>query len=104
MLQTLTKMNTSSRELNMVQDNIIRVINPIVAQQILSGNQLTSIPLSVGPNAVNHLLGHVLQGWFITRMRSNFSQIYDTQDTNPVPAITLTLNSSVAVVVDIFVF
>lgn len=79
-------------------------INPLLSNPILDSSTLASVQLTTGANVINHKLGRNLQGWKITRMRSNFSQIFDTQDANQTPNLTLNLNSSANVVVDIEVF
>lgn len=65
---------------------------------------LKGVSLSAGSNVVNHLLQRTLQGWTIVRMRGAFSQVYDTQDSNPRPELTLLLHASAPVVCDLLVF
>src|SRR5271165_7059301 len=72
--------------------------NPLSASSVLKKVQLYS-----GSNTVNHLLGRDLQGWAIVRQRS-LANIYDTQDSNQTPQLTLLLTSSAKVLVDILVF
>lgn len=95
---------TAIRELSMLQTQWASQLNSIIAKPINNGIILPSVSLTVGANVINHRLDRKLQGWVITRMRTNFSEIYDTQDTNNIPDKTLNLNSSAAVVVDILVF
>lgn len=80
------------------------ILNPLLSNPILDSSMLQNVSLAVGNNVINHKLGRKLQGWKIIRMRSVFSQIYDTQDSNEMPELTLNLNSSAAVVVDLEVF
>lgn len=70
---------------------------------INSGTILTNVSLSSGDNTIPHKLSQKLQGWFIVRLRGA-ATIYDKQDSNKTPELNLVLNSSAAVVVDIFVF
>lgn len=85
-------------------------LNPVVASPFVNGNFLKQITLTAGtPNVINHLLGRNLQGWFLTRQRPStdslhFASIYDGQDKNTTPNLTLILNTSFTVSVDIFVF
>jgi hypothetical protein len=95
--------NTDTPDLSTVQQNLVRTLNPIFNTQTLGGNLLSSISLIMGSNAINHKLGRTLTGWQIVRQRAAAS-IYDTQDTNSSPTLTLTLNSSAPVVVDLYVF
>ena len=72
--------------------------NPSLQNTILSG-----IDLVTGANTINHGLGRSLQGWRIVRQRG-VASLYDTQDNNPRPMLTLQLMSSAPVTVDIEVF
>mgnify|MGYP001481484389 CR=1 FL=1 len=74
------------------------LINPLNKISVLQGVQLSS-----GLNQVNHLLGRKLQGWFIVRQRSA-ATFFDSQDSNPQPQLTLALNASASVSVDLGVF
>ncbi len=80
------------------------IIDPVVANPVNNSLLLKSIALSSGNNVINHRLGRKLQGWKITRMRSVAISIYDTQDDNGMPDLTLNLNASAPCVVDIEVF
>ena len=78
-------------------------LDPIIANPIVNGNMLKNISLVAGSNTISHLLGRRLAGWIPTRVRAA-ATIYDTQDSNQTPQLTLTLISSAAVVVDLMVF
>jgi hypothetical protein len=80
------------------------VLNPVINLPLNQGTLLKAVPLVSGSNTINHTLGRKLQGWFITRMRGSFVQVYDTQDSNQMPALTLLLHASGPVVADLFVF
>ena len=94
---------TSNVTLNIIQSNWATLLNPLLDQAITQGQILENVDLVTGANTVNHRLGRKLRGWMIVRQRSSAS-IYDTQDTNPTPSVTLRLDSSANVKVDIFVF
>ena len=79
-------------------------LDPVIDAELNNGLILQNQPLKVGGNTINHKLGRKLQGWFIVRQRGVVANIYDTQDNNSSPALTLLLTSSAAVNVDIFVF
>lgn len=96
-------LNTPNLELNRVQDNIQRVLEPLYNTPILAGNLLTNIELVVGLNTINHGLGRKLIGWQIARIRSA-AVIYDSQDNNMTPNLTLLLISDAPVTVDIYVY
>lgn len=78
-------------------------LDPIVANPTTNPGLLKNVSLIAGTTVVNHLLGRALQGWKLTRQRAAAS-IYDQQDTNPTPQLTLVLVSSAPVVVDLEVF
>lgn len=78
-------------------------IDPVLRNPLTQGNLLKNVTLASGANVVDHKLGRKLQGWVLTRQRAAAS-VFDTQDLNPTPALTLTLTSSAAVVVDLLVF
>lgn len=80
------------------------VLNPLLKNPALDSILLQNVTLISGNNVINHKLGRPLQGWKITRMHKNFAQIYDTQDSNQMPQLTLNLNASTGIVIDIEVF
>jgi hypothetical protein len=92
------------------------LLNPILSSMIVNGSQLTQVKLISGSNSVNHGLGRNLQGWFIVRKRQflltgtpTAYDIYDTQDSNQMPQLTLNLTCSQGtsgnpVLVDIWVY
>jgi hypothetical protein len=94
---------TSLPDLNMLQTKWSSVINPVLSLPLSSSLILQGVVLTTGANVVNHKLGRKLQGWIICRQRSAAS-IYDTQDDNQMPDLTLQLTSSASTMVDILVF
>ena len=64
---------------------------------------LPKVALTAGLNTINHMLARPLQGWIIVRQRAA-STIYDKQDVNPQPGLTLMIQSSAPVVVDLLVW
>lgn len=96
-------LQTKNLELNRVQDNIQRTLEPLFNTPILAGNLLTKINLVAGSNIINHGLGRNLIGWQIARLRAN-AAIYDNQDFNPTPNLTLILVSDAPVTIDIYVY
>lgn len=103
-LTKFTKLQGDDRESNQVQDNIQRVLQPVLNNPILNGTLLKTVKLTVGANAINHGLGRALVGWTLTRIRAAAVSVYDTQDSNTLPNLTLNLTSNAAVTVDIYVF
>lgn len=78
-------------------------IDPLIANTSNNASILKSIRLVVGDNIINHRLGKTLTGWRIVRKRAN-ANIYDKQDTNQMPDLTLVLNSDAIVTIDVEVF
>lgn len=91
-------------------------LNPLLGNSQNNARILKSVPLVSGVNNINHLLGKTLQGWSIVRRRQyvvsgtpTAYDIYDTQDSNQTPQLTLKLTCSqgtltLPVLVDISVF
>ena len=77
------------------------ILNVLLNNPQLNRSVLKSQKLVTGVNSLNHGLGRNLQGWNISRMRGVSAAIYDLQDTNTMPDLTLVLNCSTPVVVDI---
>jgi hypothetical protein len=103
MIPKFTKVQTQDRELNQVQQNLVRSLTPLLSLSLLNGVILSGIVLASGDNTVSHTLGRTLTGWFLVRKRGT-AVIYDKQDTNSLPELTLVLNASAGETVDIYVF
>lgn len=99
----LPKFPTVDRALSLLQTRWAQLINPVISLPMVNQNTLKNVSLKTGTNSVNHLLGRNLQGWFLIRQRASAS-IYDNQDNNIHPDISLTLVTSADVVVDLVVF
>lgn len=100
----LKRVQSTDREINQLQTNLIDYIQPVINSQIVSGYVIQNVALRTGiSNVVPHGLGRPLIGWFIVRQRGPAS-VYDTQDTNTTPAQNLILITSADVSVNLFVF
>ena len=92
------------RVVNTLQSNIDSAITPILNKTQLDSTILTNVSLKTGQvNVISHLLNRNLTGWKLVRQRGQAS-IWDSQDSNTSPGLTLLLNTSANVVVDIEVF
>lgn len=89
--------------LDMMQVRWATELNPLLANPLTNGLLLKNVALASGANVVNHKLQRPLQGWIPVRLRAS-ATLYDTQDTNQTPTLTLNLVASAAVVADIWVF
>ncbi len=77
-------------------------LDPLLSNPLNGISILKDVSLVSGTNTINHLLGRVMQGWFLTDVQG-IATIYRAS-TNPFNALTLTLTSSAAVVCSIGVF
>lgn len=87
----------------MVQTRWSSQLNPVVNNVLVNGTLIRNVALVSGANEVSHKLGRKLQGWMLTRL-NGAAVIYDAQDTNSMPQLTLSLVSDAAVTVDIYCF
>lgn len=94
---------TQDKDLNLFQTQLGSALQPVLANPINLGVQLTKIALASGQTTVPTTLNRNLQGWFLTRVRAS-ATIWDSQDSNPTPNQTLILNSTAATVVDLWVY
>lgn len=99
----LPKFVSDDQALMLLQTQWASKLDPLLAIGLLNGIQLKSVQLASGTNVINHKLGRKLQGYLITRLRSS-ATIFDTQDANSTPQLTLQLTSSASALVDIYVF
>lgn len=103
MSTSIAKVQTNDRQLNQIQDNVMLSLNPLLKNALLSGALIQEVSLASGTNTISHNLGRELQGWFVVRIRAS-ATIYDTQDKNTIPSLTLVLVASAPVVVDLYCF
>lgn len=92
------------KDLNMMQTRWAAIIEPPLSLPTNNGMILQNVILASGDNTINHLLGRKLQGWYPVRFNGGWAQLYDKQDTNTQSKLTLILNASAGVTVDLFVF
>lgn len=102
-MSQLPILQSASQEMGMMQTRWASIINPLLTNPLVNGIILKSVSLTIGSNQINHLLGRKLQGWCLTRKRAS-ADIYDTQDSNSMPELTLSLVSDAQVIVDIYVY
>jgi hypothetical protein len=102
-LSQLTIFKDPNQNMMLMQNSWSRGLNVLLKNPALQSSILKNVALVAGTNTINTLLGQDLQGWSIVRQRGPAS-IYDEQDSNPRPNLTLILVSSAAVTVDILVF
>lgn len=88
------------RDFMLMQTNWASQLNPALANPLNSANILKGVNLINGVTVINHLLGRMMQGWFITDI-NGAATVYRSA---PMNATTLTLTSSAQVTVNIGVF
>lgn len=93
----------SNQSLMLLQTNWKSQLDPVLSNPTIQNLILKNVQLANGTTVINHLLGHKLRGWKIVRQRAAAS-IYDNQDSNQTPQLTLILISNASVSVDIEVF
>jgi hypothetical protein len=89
--------------IDLMQQRWASQLNPVLANLLVQGQLLPNIVLLSGANVINHKLGRDLIGWFITR-KNDAANIYDTQDINQMPDLTLNLTSDMTVKISVWVF
>lgn len=94
---------TNNKDLSLLQTTWSSALNPLLSNSANQTLVLPNVALTVGSNVINHRLGKNLTGWSIIRQRGPAS-IWDLQDTNSMPTLTLILETDTAVTVDIEVW
>lgn len=102
-LQFLPQFQGGDQSFQLLQNAWGSILNAVIGRQQNNSLILPNVALIVGTTVINHRLGQKLQGWKIVRKRG-LGAIYDVQDANPTPALTLNLVSDTAVVIDLEVF
>lgn len=98
----LPLIQTAIRELQMLQSQWKAQIDPVISNSLIDGNQLKNISLVIGNNVINHKLARNYQGYIITGLRQNFSQIVESPSQRP--DLNIILTSSAACTIDLYVF
>lgn len=96
----LPKIRNKDADFQLMQDKWASILNPVIELPLSSSNILTSIPLAIGVNVINHLLARKMQGWFISDIDAA-STIYRSA---PLNDKTITLNSSANCNINLVVF
>lgn len=99
-LSNIELLQTQDGDVNQLQINIKKVLTPLINNPLLAGNTM-SVDLKTGDNQIAHGLNRTLLGWVIVDI-DGASVIYRNGKLNP--SQILTLNSSAAVNVSLYVF
>lgn len=104
MYKRFKKIEIDDEVLSRMQDNVDAAIAQLSVTEVLQGRLVKSISLlSASTVKISHKLGRAPIGWFIVRQRAN-AVVWDLQDTNSNPNLTLNLNCSADCTIDIWVF
>lgn len=98
----LRRIRSDDDTLRQVQDASDAIFQIIATKPILDGRLIQNVTVNTQAT-VNHGLSRQLIGWLIVRKR-NSEGVWDTQDSNPTPSSTLTLESSGSTTIDLWVF
>ncbi len=90
-------------QLPQMQNTWATQLDPVISKPWNQGILIQNISLVSGVNVINHRLGRKLVGWIPTRVRAQ-ETLSDQQDTNPTPELTLLIESSGTIVIDLIVF
>lgn len=91
---------SDSQPMTLLQTQWSQMINPVISLPQNQGVMLKEVELLTGTNIINHRLGRRPQGWMLTDI-SAAATVYRSFPFND---LTLTLTSSAAAVVNIYVF
>lgn len=94
---------SDDQDLMLMQTKWAQELNPVLNSPLLAGRLIRNVALINGSTQVDHKLGRKLQGWMVIRKRGA-AEIYDSQDSNSMPQLTLSLVSNADVSVDLYVF
>lgn len=96
----LPQFQSDMQPLQLMQSRWATILNPIINNPVTDPTILTGIALQAGDNVINHRLGKLPQGWLISDLNAA-AVIYRNAPFND---RTLTLNSSVAAVINLVVY
>lgn len=102
-MRSVSLVQTEDRNVNQLQQNILQALRPLLQNPLLNGEFIESVSLVTGDNTILHGLDRKVQGYLVV-LKSAAVTIYDKQDTNNTPNLTLILNSSGTATVTLYVF
>lgn len=99
-MSSLPLFKSDDQSLSLMQTRWKSQLDPVISNEIVSGQLLPNVSLINGVTIINHKLGRALIGWFVTDQNA-VANIYRSKPKNDT---TLTLTSDAAVVVSLWVF
>lgn len=90
-----------NKNLMLLQTNWSSSLNPVIINQLVTGQFLQNISLNAGSNVVNTKLSKTQSGWFIV---DNSTPSIDIYRSAPFNSSTLTLTASAPCTISLWVF
>ena len=94
---------TKDQDLSLMQSRWKGILDPVLSNPSIQSIILERVSLGVGETSIDHKLGRKPIGWRVIRLRAP-AFIFDVQDFNQRPDLTLDLNSDAVTVVDLEIF
>lgn len=102
MIKALKKVGIADQNVAKFQENVVEVLQPVLLCPLLDGVLLKSVTVATTPTLVEHKLGREFRGFVITNKNAN-ANVWQT-GTNPSSRRFISLQSSTAIQVDLWVF
>lgn len=102
-MRTFQPVATSNGDLGRAQQQLRLTLDPITAVPLLDGVLVEDVALTTSTKSVKHGLGRAPTGWLLVRKTAN-ANVWDAQDSNAHPELTLDLVASGSVTVSLWVF
>lgn len=104
-MAVVSRLNPNNADLVRVQDNIKRVVDPVLANPLLQGKLVKSISVTAATQfQLQHGLGRQPVGYFITRTQGSSSVTLYESATQPNPSSYLLCVPSATGTIDVWVF
>lgn len=102
-MKSFKKLGQESAQAGKFQENVELSLKQINSKKIINGVLIQGVKLKSGSNEIPHTLNRNLLGYVVCRQRGQ-AQIWDSQDSNKRKGISLILNSTADVTVDLWCF
>ena len=94
MIQKFRRINTTDRDLILVQDNVANTFNPLTRVPILDGVLLTDIALSTVAARIEHTLGRIPLGYIVVMLNKN-ATVFGTESDSRLITLTSSANDTI---------
>lgn len=104
-MSVVSRLNSDNSDLVRTQDNIKRVLDPVLANKLLAGTLVQSVTCVGGTQLqVNHGLGRPPIGYFVTRVQGANQILIREASSQPNPTAFLLMVPSATGTVDLWVY